>query len=207
MKKVVLSLAVLCFYFIGLWSEIITPGSSDEGPNSGRKLYFSAKVELQLGDLLWGDDDEEDTFKANPGFGFTAEILKKFSQEFYLGAGASMQLERDLDDKEISESESFKYFSAYGLLRADLLLNRSSRYLYSFVNLGFSTISGDLFLDDDDELKGDLYFGIGLGIQVGPILLEAAYKNFGSYIDREIRDDLTIDVDYRVISISIGFIS
>jgi hypothetical protein len=206
MKKIVLIIFVFCFYFMALWSEVITPGSSDEGPNSGRKLYFSAKVELQLGDLLFTDDDEKDTFDANPGFGFTAEILKKFSREFYLGAGAAMQLERDLDDEDSSEGESFKYFTAYGLLRADLLLNRNSRYLYSFVNLGFSTISGDLFLDDD-ELKGDLYFGLGLGIQVGPILLEAAYKNFGSYIDSETSDDLTIDVDYRVISISIGFIS
>lgn len=206
MKKTGLILIALISGLTGLWSEIIPPGD-DKGPNSGRRLHFSVKVEMQLGDLLFADDDEEDTFKANPGFGFTAEILKKFSREFYLGAGASMQLDRDLDDNEISESESFKYFTAYGLLRADLLLNRNSRYLYSFVNLGFSTISGDLFLDDDDDLKGDLYFGIGLGVQVGPVLLEAAYKNFGSYIDLELRDDLTIDVDYRVISISIGFIS
>ena len=179
--------------------------ASQDVPNSARKLYLSAKLTIQLGDLSFNDDDEEDTFQTNPGFGFAAEISKKFSREFYLGAGAAMQLERDVDAKE-SIKGSFKYFAAYGLLRADLLLNQYSRYLYGFVNLGYSKIDGDLFIEEAD-LKGDLYFGIGLGVQVGPVLLEAAYKNFGSYIDSEFSDDLTIDVDYRVISFSIGFIS
>ena len=82
--------------------------------------------------------------------------MKKFSDEFYLGAGATMQLDRQLEE----DSGSFKYTCYYGVLRADLLLNNISRYLYSFVNLGYSLLNEDKYWTGKD-LKGDLYFGIG----------------------------------------------
>jgi len=193
---------------ITLDNEIIElqSGQSKENIKSPRDYYFSVKTAAEIGELIFSDDHESDSEKANTGISFSAEIIKKYSDKIYFGIGSTFQLERCLDFGYSSSPVGFKHFALYGLLRHNIAYNTKSRVLYLFLNLGYNRISGSLF-SDNVKFNGGFYLGLGLGIQLDPILLEVAYKNFGGNLKLEDDgDDYSIDVDYRIISISIGFL-
>jgi hypothetical protein len=145
-------------------------------------------------------EDFEDKINTDAGFALSFEMNYVVNDYVYCGLGSSYQLPRYHDGQASSGSYSFVPF--YGII--SLRLENSSPIVpYITGHIGYNLFNGTRkFKEGVDELIGDIYYGIGMTLEIyDKFLLEGMYKvNTGAadIIGTE------LDIDYSYISISLG---
>lgn len=140
--------------------------------------------------------------------------------QWSLGAGITYQLNRDLETGFINllyESSSsdtidvdFSSTALYALLQYDL----ANEPIYLVGKLGYSIIDADIsgitdtFNVEDVDVNGGLYYGVGLGYNIGRnYVIEGLYsvnKGDVNITISDTNDDIDLDLGYSKFTLSLG---
>jgi hypothetical protein len=167
--------------------------------NDDQEFIVKAGVQPQSTVSFAGED-----YETNIGISAGFEYFKYFGNIIAFGAGAVYDFPRNLKDDDIDGNISFVPMYAGVKVRTPLE-GLNNNYLFLSGRLGY----GAFIYDDIDDIKsssGGLFYGVGLGISISYLVIEAIYGiskysyKTGSGAARE-----SFDEQYSSISIYAGF--
>lgn len=189
MKKTFLS-----FYLVFLLAPAVLAKPNDD-------QEFIVKAGIQPQSTASFADKKYDT---NIGISAGFEYFKYFGNIFAAGAGAVYDLPRKFKDKDIDSSISFIPMYAGVKIRTPLE-SLNNNYAFLSGRIGYSAF---MYKDIDDisSSSGGLYYGVGLGVSIDYLVLEALYSisNYSYKVKPPLGDE-TFNERYSTISIYAGF--
>ena len=102
-----------------------------------------------------------------------AELLFNLQNNFFIGGGFMWGSTHKLDDKGL---DKMGFSNIYATAKYKFLVNGSeekSLFLYPLAQIGFGIIDYDS--NDDPDIKGGLYWALGIGAEFNNIILELVY--------------------------------
>lgn len=190
MKK--LSIA-LCLMF-ALSSAVFAKANDDQ--------EFIVKVGIQPQATASFDDEDYDT---NIGISAGFEYFKYFGNIIAVGAGAVYDLPRKFKDDDIDGSISFLPMYAGVKVRTPLE-GLNNNYAFLSGRLGYSAFMNN-DLDTIKSSSGGLYYGVGLGVSISYLVIEAVYgiNNYSYKVKSPGGSNKSFDEQYSTITIYAGF--
>jgi len=165
------------------------------GYDFGGDMDMSSKVEFSDGSNSNVVESESDV---DGGVSVSFEYLVPVSNKIEWGVGLNYQFNRNLE----GASKGFNYIPIYGIAKYNL----DSIYLLG--NVGYSMFNFERDLNDQEDLKGGLYYGVGAGLDISENLTaELMYSvSNGKYEYTDINDDKLIsNYEYSKISLALGY--
>ncbi|PUU88678.1 MAG: hypothetical protein CI947_1870 [Halanaerobium sp.] len=152
---------------------------------------WSVKLGIDFASEL--DVEGEDPYDSDMGYSVTGEYIMPYRNGFDLGAGITLQLDRDFEDYD----GNFGFTPIYGL--AEYTMDNGP--LYFIGHLGFASFSVDHEMFEDSS--GGLYYALGAGMYItDQYTADILYTNNSGEI--EYTDGETSDADYSKFTVSVG---
>lgn len=129
---------------------------------------------------------------------FSLETDSMVAQNFYMGAGLTIEPEVSVTYKNNTEKLGCSWNSIYGLVKA------KSDKIYGILKLGIGLLNtSDSFLKIAPTKSGGVYYALGAGMEFeNNMLLEADYSgNNASYSG----SNLVIDIAYTKLTLNVGY--
>lgn len=133
------------------------------------------------------------------GYSPSIEIINE-AKYFDIGIGFEYQLEREL---EHSNGAKFSFMPIYSIWRLTLIPTKT-RELEAIAHLGYNFFNfNEEYLNGDYSSTGNLYWGAGLSLVLGKIIvMQALYKENKANVDYL---DNNAEIKNSHISVSLGF--
>jgi hypothetical protein len=183
MKKTMVVLLVMVMFLFSF--NVFAQAQSSWSVKLG--IDFASEVDVE---------GEDEPFDSDMGYSVTGEYIMPYRNGFDLGAGITLQLDREMEIPDDSKAD-FSFTPIYGLVEYTM----DNGPLYFIGHLGFASFSVDHEMVEDSS--GGLYYALGAGMYItDQYTADILYTNNSGEI--EDTENVIRDADYSKFTVSVG---